>query len=56
MKGWGTPPEIALYVSRPLNVVRQWAKRGRVPTACDTTRAGALVIEAAAARRYADNL
>ena len=56
MRGWGTPPEIALYVGRPLPVVRQWIKRRRVPTACDLTRGGAIVINAQAARQYAQQL
>ena len=34
MIGWGTPPQIALYVDRPLNTVRKWAMTNAVPTAC----------------------
>ena len=56
MIGWGTPPEIALYVGRPLPVVRQWIKRRRLPVACDLTRGGSIVIEARSARIYADTL
>ena len=53
MIGWGTPPEIALYVGRPLNTVRKWAATGTIPTAC---RVGdhALLVHAESARRHSE--
>ncbi len=53
MKGWGTPPEIALYVGRPLKTVRNWASLGHIPVAC-RRRDKALVIHAESARRHSE--
>lgn len=54
MKGWGTPEQVALYVGRPAQTIRTWAKRGKVPTACDLTT-GRLVVHAASTRRHAES-
>lgn len=53
MKGWGTPPEIALYVSRPLKTVRNWATATVIPVACRISDR-ALVIHAESARRHSE--
>lgn len=53
MTGWGTPPEIALYIGRPLKTVRNWGAAGIVPIACRLTD-GALVIHAESARRHSE--
>lgn len=53
MKGWGTPEQIALYVHRPAQTVRTWAKRGIIPSACDP-QTHRLVVHAASARHIAD--
>lgn len=53
MNGWGTPPQIALYVGRPVKTVRNWATNGTVPTACRLDDK-ALVVHAESARRHAE--
>lgn len=53
MSGWGTPPEIALYIGRPLKTVRNWGAAGVVPIACRLADR-ALVIHAESARRHSD--
>lgn len=53
MKGWGTPPEVALYVGRPLKTVRNWGSTGVVPVACRLSD-HALVIHAESARRHSE--
>lgn len=53
MNGWGTPPEVALYIGRPLKTVRNWGSSMAVPTACRLSDK-ALVIHAESARRHSD--
>lgn len=53
MTGWGTPPQIALYLGRSLKTVRNWGNVGAVPMACRMSD-HALVIHAESARRHAE--
>lgn len=52
MIGWGTVTQIALYTGRPARTIRDWARRGLIPSACDR-RTKALMVEARAAREQA---
>lgn len=53
MIGWGTPAEVALYVARPVRTIRNWARDGLIPSACDpATRT--LMVHAGEARKVAD--
>ena len=52
MIGWGTITQVALYTGRPARTIRDWARRGLIPSACDRST-GALMVEARAADEQA---